>query len=78
MTKKTIELTTVGAVKKFVQIMNRCAKSGDVVFGRFTVDACLLMGIFSLDLSRLIYLIIYDDEDESAETLDALDKFAVK
>ncbi len=40
MTKRTIELTTVEAVKEFVQIMNRCVKSGDIVSGRFTVDAC--------------------------------------
>ena len=76
MTKMTIKLPTVGDVKEFVQIMSKCPKTGDIVSGRHTVDARSLMGIFSLDLSKSVDLVIHGDEDEVAETIASLDKFA--
>lgn len=75
MTKMTIKLPTVGDVKEFVQIMSKCSKTSDIVSGRYTVDARSLMGIFSLDLSKPIDLVIHGDEDEVAETIASLDKF---
>ncbi len=56
----------------------KLSKTGDIIAGRYKVDACSLMGIFSLDLSKPIELAIYGDEDEIEETLAALDSFIVK
>ncbi len=78
MTKRKIQLTTTDDVKEFVLIMGKCPKTGDIVAGRYIVDACSLMGIFSLDLSKPIELTINGDEDEIEETLAALECFIVK
>lgn len=78
MTKRMIELTTTNDVKEFVRIMGKCPKTGDIVAGRYIVDARSLMGIFSLDLSKPIELAINGDEDEVTETLADLNRFIVK
>ena len=78
MTKRVIQLTTTDDVEEFVHIMGKCPKTGDIMAGRYIVDACSLMGLFSLDLSKPIELSINGDEDEVTETLSALKPFIVK
>ena len=75
MIKKTVNLRNVKAVKDFVQIMSRCPKSGELVSGKYVVDAKSILGVFSLDLSKAITLRINGEETDVADTLDELKPF---
>lgn len=70
--KKTIRLSTIENVKEFVHLATQNEISADLSphGGRYIVDACSIMGVFSLDLSKPLTLIIYDDNlDEYDEIL---------
>ena len=68
---KTVEisLNSIEKVKTFVNLINRFDYDFDLVSGRYVIDAKSIMGIFSLDLSRPMDLLIH----ENAENPD-LDK----
>jgi phosphotransferase system HPr-like phosphotransfer protein len=61
MTKK-IQLNSIEDVKKFVNLVNTYPCDIDMVAGRYTIDAKSIMGIFSLDLSKPIDVVINDDK----------------
>lgn len=59
-----ISLNTIEKVKKFVNIVSKYDSNEipmDLVSDRYIVDAKSIMGIFSLDLSKDINLIIYTE-----------------
>lgn len=69
----TISLTQVKQVQEFVNLVSRFPFDVDIVSGRYTVDAKSLLGIYSLDLSRPLQVLIYsDDYEELKEALEAL------
>lgn len=49
-----IRLNTINDVKEFVNITNRYDFDIDLVCGRYAIDGKSIMGIFSLDLSKVI------------------------
>ena len=51
-------------VKNFVSIVNHYPYDIDLRSGRYVVDAKSLLGIFSIDLSKPITMIIYSDQCE--------------
>ena len=58
-----INLNTIDRVKKFVDIVSKIDGTLDLVSGRYRVDAKSIMGIFSLDLSKDLDLVVhYEDE----------------
>ena len=59
------------SVKRFVNILNKYDFDMDLRSGRHVVDAKSILGIFSLDLSRVISLEVYAKDDE-ADQLTAL------
>ena len=61
----TISLTEVNQVKRFVNLMERVPYDVDVVSGRYTVNAKSMLGIYSLDLSKPIQVLIYSDNCEA-------------
>ncbi len=72
---KTIKLVAVSDVQELVKIVTGFNGDVDLRSGRYLVDAKSIMGIFSLDLSKPIDVIV--DEDENAEALFAqLEKFS--
>ncbi len=73
-----VKLESIESVKEFVGMTNRCAFDIDLVSGRYAVDAKSIMGIFSLDLSRALTLIVHADDEKSAGFLEEADKFIVK
>ena len=60
----TISLTQVNQVKQFVNLVERAPYDVDVVSGRYTVNAKSMLGIYSLDLSKQIQVLIYSDDCE--------------
>lgn len=60
----TISLTQVNQVKQFVNLVERAPYDVDVVSGRYTVNAKSMLGIYSLDLSKSIQVLIYSDDCE--------------
>ena len=60
----TISLTQVSQVRQFVNLVGQAPFDVDVVSGRYTVNAKSMLGIYSLDLSKPIQVVIYSDDCE--------------
>lgn len=65
-----ISLDTFDKIKKFVNITSNLDYELDLVSGRYEVDGKSIMGIFSLDLSKPIEVIIIDRENCYPHDLD--------
>ena len=77
MFSKEIRLKSIDDIKKFVSAVSGCAYDVDMMSGRYQVDAKSIMGIFSLDLSSPVKVILMtNDEKESKPFLDFLDGFS--
>ena len=57
-----VSLKSVDAVKEFVNLVARIDYDFDLVSGRYTIDSKSIMGIFSLDLSKVLTLNVYSDD----------------
>ncbi|MCF8018342.1 MAG: PTS sugar transporter [Firmicutes bacterium HGW-Firmicutes-2] len=56
-----VSLNSIDKVKVFVNAVSKYDSDFDLVSGRYVIDAKSIMGIFSLDLSKPIELMIHDD-----------------
>ena len=72
-----IMLSSIEAVKKFVNLVNAYDFDVDLVSGRYVVDAKSIMGIFSLDISKPIDLNIHTDGEQLDEILARLESYMV-
>ncbi len=72
----TILLNAINDVKFFVNAVSKYDFDVDLVSGRYAVDAKSIMGIFSLDLSKEIKLVIHSDDAE--EFIKEIKPFIVK
>ena len=73
MITKNIKLSTIDAVRTFVNTVSKYDVDIDLKSGRYVVDAKSIMGIFSLDLMNEIEMTIYADEADAI--LADLEKF---
>ncbi len=75
---KTVKINLGHAedVKKFVTLVNDYPYDLDLRIGRHVVDAKSILGIFSLDLSKPVFLDI--NSNECDDILKALESFIVK
>ncbi len=62
MTSVKVKLSTINDVKEFVNAVTLCDFDVDLVSGRYAIDAKSIMGIFSLDLSQPVDVVIHTDE----------------
>lgn len=76
MTAVNIRLNTINDVKDFVSAVSLCDYEIDLVSGRYAIDAKSIMGIFSLDLSQPVEMLIHTDE--CGTLLQQIDKFIEK
>lgn len=60
----TISLTEIDQVKDFVNLVGQVPYDVDVVSGRYTVNAKSILGIFSLDLSKPVQVVMFSDDCE--------------
>lgn len=77
MKKVKISLNSIDKVKSFVNDVTKFDSEFDLVSGRYVIDAKSIMGIFSLDLSKVIELNIHDDKN-SDEILKVLKPYIVE
>lgn len=71
-----VNLNSIDKVKKFVNIIALYDNDFDLVAGRYVIDAKSIMGIFSLDLSQDLDLVIQHENDMD-KILEALKEFTV-
>ena len=66
-----ISLNSIDKVKSFVNAITQFEYDFDLISVRYVIDAKSIMGIFSLDLSKPIYLAIHAETnvDEIMEIL---------
>ena len=76
MITKTININSMDKIKTFVDIINKFNGRFDLVSGCSIVNAKSIMAIFSLDISRPVYLYIYN-EDSAEHVIKALKDFEV-
>ncbi|MCR5640537.1 MAG: HPr family phosphocarrier protein [Lachnospiraceae bacterium] len=72
-----VNINSIDKVKKFVNVITLFDNDFDLVAGRYVIDAKSIMGIFSLDLSQDLELIIQKETDED-KILEALKDFIVE
>ena len=72
----SISLNSIDKVKAFVNDISKYDFDFDLVSGRYVIDAKSIMGIFSLDLSKPIELVIHA-EDHLDEIMDILKPYIV-
>lgn len=67
MKQKRIMLPTLEDAKNFVAKANRCDFDIDVFYNRVIIDAKSILGVLSLDLTRVL-TVEYNGDDEEFET----------
>lgn len=75
MTETKIKLNSIEDVKEFTSLANSRSFELDVISGRYAVDAKSIMGIFSLDLTKTLKLVLHGSDDECQEFLEDAEKF---
>ena len=75
MKTKMIRLTAITDVQELVRIVTNFNGEVDLRSGRYTVDAKSIMGIFSLDLSKPIEVVVAEGDDADA-LFASLEKFS--
>ena len=72
----TVNLNGIEAVKRFNTVVSTFYSEIDIVKGRYVIDAKSIMGIFSLDLSKPIDVVIHSrNEDEIVRFYDVMKEF---
>ncbi len=74
MLEKKIRLNAVNDVTEFVRAAEKCQYDVDVFYNRMTIDAKSILGVMSMDLTKIL-TVKYAKEDQSIERV--LNKFAV-
>ena len=74
MSKQEIRLGDIEGAKEFVAAASNCDFDIDISYNRVLVDAKSILGIFSMDLTRILTVHCHG---ESQEFNQAIQKFAV-
>ena len=74
MSQRKIKLNATEEVQEFVNAATRCDFDVDVYYNRFLIDAKSILGVLSLDLTKVLTV---DCHGESKEFNRILKKFAV-
>ena len=69
---KFAEKDVIEEIKEFVNIASKYPEDVDIVSGRYLIDAKSIMGLFSLDASSELTLMIHNDKPENKPQLDRL------
>lgn len=70
--EKKIMLLSVDEAKRFVQEASRCEFDIDVFYNRVTIDAKSILGVLSLDLTRVLTVQLNGEDETFEEYLDTL------
>jgi len=72
MTEKKIKLTTIADAKAFVAEANKCDFDIDIFYNRVVIDAKSILGVFSLDLTQVLTVRMYGENEEMEAFLQTL------
>lgn len=72
MREKKIMLPSMAEAKRFVEEATRCDFDIDVFYNRVIIDAKSILGVLSLDLSRVLTVQLNGMDKEFEEYLDTL------
>lgn len=72
MKERKIKLTSMEEAKAFVQAAMKCDFDIDVFYNRVVIDAKSILGVLSLDLTRVLTVRLYGDNAEFEELLEEL------
>ena len=75
MTERKIKLNSIEDVKEFTSLANSMTYEMDLISGRYAVDARSIMGIFSLDLTKTLTLVLHCSDEECQDFLYDAEKF---
>ena len=73
-----IRMNTIEDVKHFVTAANAQVSDIDVVSGRYIVDAKSLLGLFSLDLTKPVDVVVHGTPGDRTKFADAISGLVVK
>jgi phosphotransferase system HPr-like phosphotransfer protein len=76
--KFAIKLHSIDDVRRFVTAASLQVFEIDIVTGRYIVDAKSIMGLFSLDLSKPIFVEAHGEPEETKEFFEIIKEFAAK
>ena len=62
-----VQISSIGDVKNFVNIVGKYDFDIDLVSDRYVVDAKSIMGIFSLDLTKPIKVQVHTEDTQAIE-----------
>ena len=60
-----VQISSIGDVKNFVNIVGKYDFDIDLISDRYVVDAKSIMGIFSLDLTKPIEVQVHTDDADA-------------
>lgn len=72
MKERKIKLTSMEEAKAFVQAAMKCDYDVDVYYNRVVIDAKSILGVLSLDLTRVLTVRMFEENAEFEEFLDKL------
>lgn len=78
MTEVKVRIGTIDAAKEFISKTTKQIFDIDIVSGRYIIDAKSIMGIFSLDLTKILTLKIHAEKAECEDFLNLIDNIIVK
>lgn len=67
-----VKFSTIDHIKKFVNAIQSVDVDIDLVHNRYVIDAKSIMGIFSMDLSRPLDLVIHSEDKELTDSLSEI------
>ena len=71
-----IKLNSIEKVKNFVSRVSTFDCDVDILYGRYIIDATSIMGIFSLDLTNPVTVLIHtDNNDELKRFFEFMEDF---
>ena len=73
-TKVTIVLKEYDKIKKFINEVVKFDSDVDLVKGSYTVDSKSIMGIFTVDLSEPVDVVIHSDNEEEVKKFNEVMK----
>ena len=73
-----IRINTIEDVKHFVTEANAQISDIDVVSGRYLVDAKSLLGLFSLDLTKPVDVVVHGTPGDREKFARAIERLVVK
>lgn len=72
MKEKKIMITTITDAKTFVENASQCDFDIDIFYNRVVIDAKSILGVLSLDLTKVLTVRMYGENPEFEAYLDTL------